>query len=64
MDKDRIEGKLKQFKAKLQDYKGDFTDSPEDDLKGKLKNTEGKLQEAWGNAKDEYRAEKERREAA
>jgi uncharacterized protein YjbJ (UPF0337 family) len=64
MDKDRIKGKLKQAEGKAEDIEGDFTDSPEDDLKGKMKHAAGKAQEAWGKAKDEVRAEKERRKAA
>ena len=41
MDKDRIEGKMRQVEGKIQDIKGDFTDNPADDIEGKLKKAGG-----------------------
>jgi len=55
MDSDRIKGKIKQAEGKLQDAKGDLTNSPMDDIKGKAKQVEGKIQETWGKSKDAVR---------
>jgi len=51
INKDQVQGKIKQAEGKVQDAKGDLTDRPEDDVAGKTKKVEGKIQEAFGDAK-------------
>jgi len=55
MDKDRIKGKIKQFEGKVQEAKGDLTNSNADKAKGSAKVVEGKVQEKYGQAKDAVR---------
>ena len=51
VNKDQVEGKLKQAAGKVQDARGDLTNDPDDDAAGKAKQVEGKIQEAYGDAK-------------
>ena len=55
VDKDVVEGKLKQAEGKAQDALGDVTGNPDDDVAGKSKQVEGKIQEGVGRAKDAVR---------
>jgi uncharacterized protein YjbJ (UPF0337 family) len=55
VDRDVVEGKLKQAEGKVQDASADVTGNTEDDLKGKSKQVEGKIQEGVGHAKDAVR---------
>jgi len=52
MDKDRIEGKVKDVAGRVQRQAGEWADDPETQVKGAAKQAEGKLQNAWGKAKD------------
>jgi uncharacterized protein YjbJ (UPF0337 family) len=52
IDKDVIEGKIKQGEGKVQDAIGDATGSTEDQGAGKAKQVTGKIQEEYGKAKD------------
>jgi uncharacterized protein YjbJ (UPF0337 family) len=55
VDKDVLEGKLKQAEGKAQDALGDVTGNTNDDVEGKAKQVEGKVQEGYGKAKDDLR---------
>jgi len=52
MNKDQVEGKVKDVAGRIQRQAGEWADSPENQVKGAAKQAEGKLQNAWGNAKD------------
>jgi uncharacterized protein YjbJ (UPF0337 family) len=52
MDKDRVEGKVKDVAGRVQRQAGEWTGDPETQAKGAAKQVEGKLQNAWGKAKD------------
>ncbi len=55
VDKDVVEGKVKQAEGKVQDAAGDVTGNTDDDIAGKAKQAEGKVQEGFGKAKDAVR---------
>lgn len=55
MDKDRIEGPVKEGMGKLQEGWGHATGQADEEMKGREKQAEGKLQEGWGEAKDSAR---------
>jgi len=57
MDKNRVEGKIKQAEGKAQDIKGDVTGDLGEEAEGKVKQVAGKIQEEYGKAKDELRHE-------
>lgn len=52
MNKDQIEGKLKNIGGKIQEEVGDLIDSPEQEAKGLGKQAEGKVQEKVGDIKE------------
>jgi len=52
MDKDRIEGKLKDIKGRVKRQAGEWTGNKETQAEGVAEQAEGKLQNAWGKAKD------------
>ena len=52
MNKDQVEGKLKDIGGKIQEEVGDLVDSPEQEAKGLQKQAEGKLQEKLGDLKE------------
>ena len=51
MDKDRVEGKLKDIAGRTERQVGEWTGDSEAEAKGAMKQAEGKVQNAWG-AKD------------
>ncbi len=51
MNKDIVEGQLKQVEGRIEDAVGDLTDNPELDAKGKAKQAEGRVQEGVGHVK-------------
>lgn len=53
MNWDRVEGNWKQFKGKVREKWGKFTDDDFDVIAGKRENLIGKLQERYGIARDE-----------
>ncbi len=55
MDKDRIEGKVKQGWGKAEETVGDATDNPNTEAEGQRDQAEGNLQEGWGKVKDAAR---------
>ena len=52
MDKDRVEGKVKDIAGRAQRQAGEWTGDTETQAKGAAKQAEGKVQNAWGKAKD------------
>jgi uncharacterized protein YjbJ (UPF0337 family) len=52
MDKDRVEGKVKDVAGRVQRQVGEWTGSTKDQAEGAAKQVEGKVQNAWGKAKD------------
>jgi uncharacterized protein YjbJ (UPF0337 family) len=52
MDKDRVEGKVKDIAGRAQRQAGEWTGDSETQAKGAAKQAEGKVQNAWGKAKD------------
>ena len=55
MDKDRIEGPVKEGAGKVEGAWGHATNDPEAEAKGERKQSEGKIQEGWGHTKDAAR---------
>ncbi len=52
MDKDRVEGKLKDVKGRIERQTGEWTGDEEAQAKGTLDQAKGKVQNAVGQAKD------------
>ncbi len=52
MDKDRVEGPLKEAGGKVKEEWGDLTDDTKTEVEGKKDQVEGKVQNEWGEAKD------------
>lgn len=52
MNKDRVEGKVKDIAGRAERQAGEWTDDPKKQAAGAAKQVEGKLQNAWGKAKD------------
>ena len=66
MDKDRVEGKIKDVAGRVERQVGEWTGDPEKQVHGAAKQAEGKVQNTWGKVKDaakpgsdENRAQKE-----
>jgi uncharacterized protein YjbJ (UPF0337 family) len=52
MNKDRVEGKVKDVAGRVERQVGEWTDDPKKQVHGAAKQAEGKVQNAWGNTKD------------
>lgn len=52
MNKDQIEGKVKDAAGRVERQAGEWTGDKEHQVKGAAKQAEGKVQNAWGKAKD------------
>jgi uncharacterized protein YjbJ (UPF0337 family) len=52
MDKDRVEGKVKDVAGRIERQVGEWTGDTEKQVHGAAKQAEGKVQNAWGQAKD------------
>jgi uncharacterized protein YjbJ (UPF0337 family) len=52
MNKDRVEGKVKDIAGRVERQAGEWTGDSEAQVKGAAKQAAGKLQNAWGKAKD------------
>jgi uncharacterized protein YjbJ (UPF0337 family) len=52
MNKDQVEGKVKDVAGRIERQAGEWTGDKEKQVHGALKQVEGKVQNAWGNAKD------------
>ena len=55
MDRDRIEGTVKEGAGKVKEAWGDATDNPETEAEGQQEQVEGDVQEKWGKVKDDVR---------
>ena len=64
MNKDRVEGKLKDVAGRLERQAGEWTDDPKKQVKGAAKQLEGKLQNALGKVKDAAKKESDNNAAA
>lgn len=66
MNKDRVEGKVKDIGGRVERQVGEWTDDPEKQVHGAAKQAEGKVQNAFGKAKDAasktVKSEKERKD--
>lgn len=56
MDKDRVEGKVKDVAGRVERQVGEWTGDTEKQAHGAAKQVEGKVQNAWGNVKDAARS--------
>lgn len=52
MNKDRVEGKIKDVSGRVERQVGEWTDDPEKQIHGAAKQAEGKVQNAFGKVKD------------
>jgi len=52
MNKDQVEGKVKDIAGRVQRQAGEWSDDPEQQVKGAAKQAEGKVQNTWGKGKD------------
>lgn len=52
MNKDRVEGKVKDVAGRVERQAGEWTGDPEKQVEGAAKQVAGKVQNAWGKAKD------------
>jgi uncharacterized protein YjbJ (UPF0337 family) len=52
MNKDRVEGKVKDIAGRAERQVGEWTGDTESQAEGAMKQAEGKVQNAWGKAKD------------
>ena len=52
MNKDRVEGKVKDISGRAERQVGEWTDDPEKQVHGAAKQAEGKVQNAFGKVKD------------
>ena len=52
MNKDQVEGKLKDVAGRVERQPGEWTGSKETEARGAVKQVEGKVQGAWGDVKD------------
>jgi uncharacterized protein YjbJ (UPF0337 family) len=52
MNKDQVEGKLKDVAGRVERQAGEWTGSKEAEARGAAKQVEGKVQGAWGDVKD------------
>ena len=60
MDKDRVEGKVKDIVGRAQRQIGEWTGDNESEAEGAAKQVEGKVQNAWGKAKDAVKKSSDR----
>jgi len=64
MDKDRMEGKVKDVAGRVERQVGEWTGDREKQVDGAAKQGEGKVQNTWGKVKDAAKeATKENRDA-
>jgi uncharacterized protein YjbJ (UPF0337 family) len=56
MDKDRVEGKVKDVAGRVERQVGEWTGDKDAQVHGAAKQAEGKVQNTWGKAKDAVRS--------
>jgi uncharacterized protein YjbJ (UPF0337 family) len=64
MNKDRVEGKVKDLAGRIERQAGEWTGDPKKQEKGTAKQVEGKLQNAVGKVKDAIKKESDNAKAA
>jgi uncharacterized protein YjbJ (UPF0337 family) len=64
MDKDRLEGKVKDVAGRVERQVGEWTGDTEKQAHGAAKQVEGKVQNAWGKVKDATKSTDENRDDA
>lgn len=52
MNKDRVEGKVKDVAGRIERQAGEWTGDPKKQAEGVAKQVEGKVQNAWGKVED------------
>lgn len=52
MNKDQVQGKIKDVAGRVERQAGEWTGDSEAEAKGAMKQAEGKVQNAWGNVKE------------
>ncbi|MFZ0953205.1 MAG: CsbD family protein [Candidatus Sulfotelmatobacter sp.] len=52
MNKDQVEGKVKDVAGRIERQAGEWTGDKKKEVHGAVKQVEGKLQNAWGKAKN------------
>jgi uncharacterized protein YjbJ (UPF0337 family) len=52
MNKDQIEGKVKDVAGRIERQAGEWTGDKKKQVKGAVKQAEGKIQNTWGKVKD------------
>lgn len=52
MNKDQVEGKVKDVAGRVERQAGEWTGNKEAEVRGAAKQAEGKVQNAWGDVKD------------
>jgi uncharacterized protein YjbJ (UPF0337 family) len=52
MNKDQVEGKVKDVAGRIERQAGEWTGDTEGQVHGAIKQVEGKVQNAWGKVKD------------
>jgi uncharacterized protein YjbJ (UPF0337 family) len=60
MNKDQVEGKLKDVGGRAERQVGEWTGDEEKQGHGAMKQVEGKVQKAWGDVKDAGKKESDR----
>ena len=55
VDRDRVEGPLKETGGKAKEAWGDLTDDRETEAEGEAEQVEGEVQKKWGEGKDAVR---------
>lgn len=63
MNKDQVEGKMKDVGGRVERQVGEWTGDKEAQVKGAMKQAEGKAQNAWGDAKDSAKKSADNAEA-
>jgi uncharacterized protein YjbJ (UPF0337 family) len=61
MNKDRVEGKMKDVAGRVQRQAGEWTGDTEQQAKGTAKQAEGKVQNIAGQVKDALKPDKKRK---
>lgn len=57
INKDQVDGRVKEAAGKVQEVAGRTVGSPEQELKGKLKKTVGAAQAGFGDAKERVKSD-------
>ena len=62
INKDQVDGRVKEAAGKVQEVAGRTVGSPTQELKGKVKKTVGAAQAEYGNAKERFKEDARRDE--